>query len=391
MTTNFPTSLDTLTNPSATDAVTSPSHADQHANANDAIEALEAKVGVDSSAVTTSHDYKLSEVTSTDKAVGKTATQTLSNKTLTAPKFADLGFIADANGNELIVMDTVTTAVNELKIANAATGGNPEIAAQGGDSDVGIDLQAKGSGKYRFKGTSSAAAEIQLFEDTDNGSNYTGFKSPSSLSANLDYTLPSTVGSDGQFLQLSSSSGKTLAWASASGSSVLTLIPKSAITSDNVSASKTLNSSTTATVGQIVVPFNITVNKVSIRVGTVNVAGTLDISLYTEDGQTQVFSVTTASISASNTVVTTAVAGVTVSAGIYYLVVNPNSTADISVSVWSVVNAPFGTTESLASDVSSEPVMQGTLTITADTPPTNFTPSSITEVTNSTVVIRLDN
>lgn len=48
-----------------------------------AISALEAKVGVDSSAVTTSHDYMLSEVT--DKAVGKTATQTLTNKTLTSP------------------------------------------------------------------------------------------------------------------------------------------------------------------------------------------------------------------------------------------------------------------------------------------------------------------
>ena len=56
-----------------------------HADVNDAIEAIEAKVGVDGSAVTSSHDYKLSEVTSTDKAVGKTASQTLTNKTLTAP------------------------------------------------------------------------------------------------------------------------------------------------------------------------------------------------------------------------------------------------------------------------------------------------------------------
>ena len=50
-----------------------------------------------------------------------TATQTLTNKTLTAPKFADGGFIADANGNELIVMDTVTSAVNELTVSNAAS------------------------------------------------------------------------------------------------------------------------------------------------------------------------------------------------------------------------------------------------------------------------------
>ena len=85
MSTSFPTGLDTLTNPTATDKVAVVSHASQHANANDAIEALQAKVGANGSAVTTSHDYKLSEVTSTDKAVGKSATQTLTNKTLNSP------------------------------------------------------------------------------------------------------------------------------------------------------------------------------------------------------------------------------------------------------------------------------------------------------------------
>ena len=64
MATDFPASLDALTNPTSTDALTSPSHADQHADANDAIEALQAKVGVNSSAVTTSLDYKVSNPTS---------------------------------------------------------------------------------------------------------------------------------------------------------------------------------------------------------------------------------------------------------------------------------------------------------------------------------------
>jgi microcystin-dependent protein len=59
MATNFPTTLDALTNPSAGNTLNSPSHSTQHANSNDAIEALEAKVGVDSSAVTTSLDYKV--------------------------------------------------------------------------------------------------------------------------------------------------------------------------------------------------------------------------------------------------------------------------------------------------------------------------------------------
>ena len=45
MATNFPTSLDALTNPLSTDELTSPSHADQHANANDAIEAIQAAIG----------------------------------------------------------------------------------------------------------------------------------------------------------------------------------------------------------------------------------------------------------------------------------------------------------------------------------------------------------
>ena len=58
MATNFPTSLDALTNPSGTDSMSSPSHAGQHTDANDAIEALQAKVGVDGSAVTSSLDFR---------------------------------------------------------------------------------------------------------------------------------------------------------------------------------------------------------------------------------------------------------------------------------------------------------------------------------------------
>jgi len=62
MATNFPSSLDDFTNPTAQDSLNSDTvpHADQHANLNDAVEALEAKVGVNSSAVTSSLDYKVS-------------------------------------------------------------------------------------------------------------------------------------------------------------------------------------------------------------------------------------------------------------------------------------------------------------------------------------------
>lgn len=85
MASTFPTTLDSLTDPTATSKLNSPSHSQQHININDAVEKIEAKVGVDGSAVTTTHAYKLSGVTGTDLAVSKTGTETLTNKTLTAP------------------------------------------------------------------------------------------------------------------------------------------------------------------------------------------------------------------------------------------------------------------------------------------------------------------
>ena len=64
MASNFPSSLDSFTNPSSTDAMDSVSvpHATQHSNLNDAVEALQAKVGADSSGVVSSHDYKIAQL-----------------------------------------------------------------------------------------------------------------------------------------------------------------------------------------------------------------------------------------------------------------------------------------------------------------------------------------
>lgn len=48
MTTAYPGALDSFTNPTGTDALNSATvpHADQHANANDAVEAVQAELGV---------------------------------------------------------------------------------------------------------------------------------------------------------------------------------------------------------------------------------------------------------------------------------------------------------------------------------------------------------
>ena len=60
---NFPTSLDTLSNPSAWDSQLTTSHSSQHTDLNNIVEALEAKVWVNWSAVTTSLDYKTTRLT----------------------------------------------------------------------------------------------------------------------------------------------------------------------------------------------------------------------------------------------------------------------------------------------------------------------------------------
>jgi hypothetical protein len=60
MATNFPEELDSFINPLSTDSVAVVSHSEQHSNANDAIEALEAKVGKDGSTDPVSLDYRVS-------------------------------------------------------------------------------------------------------------------------------------------------------------------------------------------------------------------------------------------------------------------------------------------------------------------------------------------
>ena len=74
----------------------------------------------------------------------------LSTTVITAPKIANGGFIADANGNEQIKFTTTSSAVNEFTVINSATGNNPEISVTGSDTNIGLSLTTKGSGLIKF-------------------------------------------------------------------------------------------------------------------------------------------------------------------------------------------------------------------------------------------------
>ena len=73
-----------------------------------------------------------------------TGTQTLTNKTLTAPKIGTS--ILDTAGNELALLTATGSAVNEITLANAATGNGPIISTTGDDAAVDLNLNPKGTG-----------------------------------------------------------------------------------------------------------------------------------------------------------------------------------------------------------------------------------------------------
>ena len=91
--------------------------------------------------------------------VTASSTTTFTNKTFTAPKYADGGYIADANGNENLVWGTTGSAVNEFKIANAATGSGPTLTSQGGDDNVDINITPKGTGNVVLAGDTVAVGD----------------------------------------------------------------------------------------------------------------------------------------------------------------------------------------------------------------------------------------
>jgi len=87
-----------------------------------------------------------------------TGTQTLTNKTLTSPTIGTK--IADTNGNELLLLTATGSAVNEFTLANASTGNGPTLSATG-ETNVGININPKGTGVFK---SGSGAVKIAGLE-----------------------------------------------------------------------------------------------------------------------------------------------------------------------------------------------------------------------------------
>lgn len=72
-------------------------------------------------------------------------------KPFTSPKI--ITSINDTNNNELLKLTATSSAVNELTLANAATGNSPSLAATGGDTNIDINLTPKGTGAVKLAGS----------------------------------------------------------------------------------------------------------------------------------------------------------------------------------------------------------------------------------------------
>lgn len=119
----------------------------------------------------------------------------------------DAHFIADENGNEQIIFQTTSSAVNQIDVTNAATSNSPEISATGDDTNISLKLTPKGSGQVLIDGNvgietgvidlknGGAVSNIKFYCESSNA-HYTAIQSAahSAYSGNVTITLPVSSG-----------------------------------------------------------------------------------------------------------------------------------------------------------------------------------------------------
>ena len=104
----------------------------------------------------------------------------------------DAHFIADENGNEQIIFQTTSSAVNQFDVTNAATGNPPSIQATGGDSNIDFNIGAKGTGHVTILGDTNPGTIQFNCEQNSHGVQLKGPAHSASSSAVL--TLPTSTG-----------------------------------------------------------------------------------------------------------------------------------------------------------------------------------------------------
>ena len=97
-------------------------------------------------------------LTGDDEVTFNAHTQTLTNKSLTTPTLnastvtglSGAGVFNDSAGNEALVLTKTSSAVNHIGIKNSATTNGPIVEALGTDTNIDVQLTAKGTGGVKL-------------------------------------------------------------------------------------------------------------------------------------------------------------------------------------------------------------------------------------------------
>ena len=146
------------------------------------------------------------------------------NSTIVAPLQNDLNgteLILDVDGDTSITADTDDRI--DFKIANVEhfsfsnSSGDTVIKPMVDAKDILFQqydgrtlLDINDGGYIAIANGATGSGELRIYEDTDNGTNYSGFK-VGAQSADIDYVLPTADGSSGQ--KLTTNGSGTLSWA----------------------------------------------------------------------------------------------------------------------------------------------------------------------------------
>jgi hypothetical protein len=119
--------------------------------------------------------------------------------------FDDAHGIRDENGNEQLIFETTSSAVNHIDITNAATGSGAQIGAVGGDSNLNLRLRPKGTGVIEAMGADNPGS-IQLnCENNSHGIKLTS--PPHSSSQSYELKFPTGNVTADRFLKVASITG----------------------------------------------------------------------------------------------------------------------------------------------------------------------------------------
>jgi hypothetical protein len=101
-----------------------------------------------------------------------------------------------------------TTLYGQLNVGNMNLTGNTISATNAGG---GISLQSLTTGVYNLLGNSTQQANLRIFEDTDNGTDYVGLAAPASVTTSYTLTYPAAAPTITDSVLISTTAG-ALSW-----------------------------------------------------------------------------------------------------------------------------------------------------------------------------------